>query len=250
MELDAVKERVAGYWDRWADGYDLQYAHGLKGEAEKEAWMELLDRELESCREVLDVGTGTGFLAHLAACCGKNCVGVDIAEEMLGIARRRAMKPAGNPVFLKGDAEQLPFPDGSFDAVMNRHLLWTLPHPERALQEWHRVLKPGGKVLIINAAWSTFGWQNKALSFLGNLLIAVQERKNPWSDNYEKMVGEQMPLLTAVRPEQIAGLLGETGFHSIQYVDMEKVCAAELAVMPLRYRLAYRHERYTITGIK
>jgi hypothetical protein len=35
MELDAVKERVAGYWDRWADGYDLQYAHGLKGEAER-----------------------------------------------------------------------------------------------------------------------------------------------------------------------------------------------------------------------
>jgi ubiquinone/menaquinone biosynthesis C-methylase UbiE len=53
--------------------------------------------------------------------------------------------------FEQGDVEQLPFAAGSFDLVASRHLLWTLPHPEAAIDEWIRVLRPGGRLVVIDS---------------------------------------------------------------------------------------------------
>jgi ubiquinone/menaquinone biosynthesis C-methylase UbiE len=52
-----------------------------------------------------------------------------------------------------GDAERLPHPDASFDLVIERHVIWTLPAPDAALREWARVLRPGGRVLLIEGDW-------------------------------------------------------------------------------------------------
>lgn len=109
------------------------------------AWKGLLievlgDRELR----VLDVGTGTGFIALLLAELGHEVIGVDISEEMLRIAREKARKlNIENVEFHLADAEELPFPDNTFDAVVARHVIWALPNPEKAYSEWKRVLRPG-----------------------------------------------------------------------------------------------------------
>lgn len=253
MELSLVKKEIARKWDSWASAYDYQYAHGLKSEEEASAWLDFLGQEMGSSpKTVLDVGTGTGFLALLAAELGHQCTGIDISKEMLEIAQKKARKlknPSGVS-FKYGDAEKLPFPDSSFDIVVNRHLLWTLPDPEQALKEWHRVLIPGGKILIVNAVWATFGWHNKALSLLGHLLIAARERKNPWAGNYPKEIIKKIPLLSKVKPESILTLLAKCGFQNAKPVNMAAVYKAETAAMPLRYRLAYRHMRYAITATK
>lgn len=107
-------------------------------------------------------------------------------------------------------------------------------------------LRPG----MINATWSTFGFDKKIMSFLGNMLIALQECKNPWSSGYAKRMAEKMPLLNKVKPDRITDLLVKAGFREVRSVEMQKVCAAEYNAMPLRNRLAYKHERYTITGFK
>lgn len=109
------------------------------------AWKGLLievlgDRELR----VLDVGIGTGFIALLLAELGHEVIGVDISEEMLRIAREKARKlNIENVEFHLADAEELPFPDNTFDAVVARHVIWALPNPEKAYSEWKRVLRPG-----------------------------------------------------------------------------------------------------------
>jgi SAM-dependent methyltransferase len=91
---------------------------------------------------VLDVGTGPGWLAGRAAGRGARAVGVDRAEGMLEIARSRHP----DIEFVRGDAEALPFADGSFDAAVACFLLLHLARPERAAAELARVLVPGGRV--------------------------------------------------------------------------------------------------------
>ncbi|SMB89692.1 Ubiquinone/menaquinone biosynthesis C-methylase UbiE [Desulfonispora thiosulfatigenes DSM 11270] len=239
-------------WDGYSLSYDEQYAHGIKSSGEKSAWSNLLKRELGSSKYILDVGTGTGFLAVLAANLGHTCLGIDLSEKMMEVGKKK-VKSEGlskKVSFEIGDAESLSYEDNTFDVVMNRHLLWTLPDPEKALKEWKRVLKPGGKIIIINGAWSTFGLGQKSISFLGKMLIAIQEQKNPWSGDYEKDLKNKLPLYNNVEPLDIEKILKEIGFSDVSCIDMNDVYKEEVKALPLRYRLAYRHERYTVTGIK
>ena len=67
---------------------------------------------------------------------------------MLRIAKEKARRSKLRVEFKLGDAENLPFDDESFDATICRHVLWTLPNPQRASEEWRRVVVPGGKVVI------------------------------------------------------------------------------------------------------
>jgi SAM-dependent methyltransferase len=91
---------------------------------------------------VLDVATGPGYVAGAAAQRGARVVGVDFSAAMLTEARRH--HPAID--FEAGDAEVLPFPDASFDAVVMSFGLLHLGRPDQALAEAHRVLRPGGRI--------------------------------------------------------------------------------------------------------
>lgn len=92
--------------------------------------------------QLLDVATGPGYAAAAAAKRGAEVVGVDFAPAMVAEARRRY--PTVD--FREGDAEDLPFPEASFDAVTMNFGLLHLGRPERALTEGHRVLRPGGRL--------------------------------------------------------------------------------------------------------
>lgn len=139
---------MASYWDRSALTYDEH--HDLYDEKH---WMEVLSGLVGSDKDakILDVATGTGLIANYLASAGyKNVVGVDISEEMMRIAMKRARECGNDIEFRFGNTLALPFKDDSFDVVINSRLLWTLTEPEHAIQEWYRVLKPGGRVVAIN----------------------------------------------------------------------------------------------------
>ena len=91
---------------------------------------------------MLDVATGPGYVAERAAARGARVVGIDLAEGMLELARQRV----ADVELLRADAEELPFDDASFDAVVGGFVINHLPHPQRALAEATRVLVPGGQV--------------------------------------------------------------------------------------------------------
>jgi len=102
---------------------------------------------------VLDVGCGTGFLALLAAEAGHRASGVDMADAMLAQARAKAAARKLAVAFLRADAEAPPFAEHSFDLIVERHVIWTLPDPTRALRSWRTLLRPGGRVALIEGDW-------------------------------------------------------------------------------------------------
>jgi SAM-dependent methyltransferase len=93
-------------------------------------------------------------LSVLASELGHDVDGVDFSEQMLAIARSKAEGRAGVR-FVAGDAAAPPLREGDFDAVLCRHVLWALPDPEPALQTWARLLRPGGRLVLIEGRWST-----------------------------------------------------------------------------------------------
>lgn len=154
-----VKRVVRDHWDGRAVGFDGDSHHGLNSDEQKAAWVDLLARMVpaEGPLDVLDVGCGTGFLALLLAEQGHRVTGVDIADSMVMLARQNAAA-AGMPVtFLVGDAENLDAPAAVFDLVTARHLIWTLPDPVTAVLEWRRVLRPGGRALLVEGHWGGTG---------------------------------------------------------------------------------------------
>jgi ubiquinone/menaquinone biosynthesis C-methylase UbiE len=149
-----VKDVVRAHWSARAADFDSGSTHGLLNDAQRAAWHTRVtawgrDRALD----VLDVGCGTGFLALQFAALGHRTSGVDVAEPMLALARTKAAAAHLSVRFDTGDAEALPYPDASFDLVIERHVIWTLPAPEVALREWTRVLRSGGRVVLVEGDW-------------------------------------------------------------------------------------------------
>ena len=106
---------------------------------------------------VLDVATGTGAVAtELVRQRGCTVVGIDQSPEMLAVARRRV--PAG-VTLVEGHAEQLPFPDATFDALTFTYLLRYVDDPAATLQELTRVVRPGGTIAGLEFALPRGPWR-------------------------------------------------------------------------------------------
>ncbi|HEX6728179.1 MAG TPA: methyltransferase domain-containing protein, partial [Nitrospira sp.] len=140
--------RVAGGWEKWDRFFDEQMAflnHRLVGDA-----------RLRTGLHVLDLGSGTGYPALLAAqtvgATGR-VVGIDLAEQMLEVAGRKATSLGlSNVTFRTGDVTTLPFETASYDAVTTRFCLMFLPEIPRVIIEIARILKPD--TWVSAAVWS------------------------------------------------------------------------------------------------
>jgi ubiquinone/menaquinone biosynthesis C-methylase UbiE len=130
---------------------------------------------------VLDVAAGRGAILFPAAervGASGNVVGIDLAERMVKETRKEIHKrQITHASMYCMDAEQLPFSAASFDVVCCGFALFFLPHPERALQEWLRVLKPGGRIAV-----STWGKTDERWSWYGDLLKSypLNWQAAPW----------------------------------------------------------------------
>lgn len=114
--------------------------------------------DLRAGERLLDVGCGTGEAAlTLAGAVGPDgeVVGIDASESMLAVARGRATGTASPMRFTLGDARALAEPDGSFDAVRSERTLQWVADPGAAVAEMARVLRPGGRLTLIDTDWST-----------------------------------------------------------------------------------------------
>ena len=239
---DRVKEKIKEYWDR-----TREHAFFKDGE-EEEAWRNSLHAEFGvdvEKQKILDVGTGNGSLALLLAEMGHDVVGIDISEGMLSVAREKARERGVNPDLRIGDAESLDFEDECFDAVVSRIVLWTLPHPETAIREWRRVLKPGGKAYTfeIDSSGRSKGTDVWIKRNLGLLLITIIERKNAWRrGDYGKDIKKNLPLCyekgssSAINKVE---LFRKGGFEDVTAFKMEEVNGVfqNKQKTPLRYKL-------------
>lgn len=141
-----IQRSITAFWDTVAPGYDSPQNVAAAGSADYDRWRQALAQVLPSApTRVLDVGTGTGFLAGIAAELGHCVTGIDLSAGMLDAAR--AADSAAGVTFLVGDAVAPAFVPASFDAVISRSVLWTLREPNRAMANWYQLLAPEGKVI-------------------------------------------------------------------------------------------------------
>lgn len=140
------------YWDEAAERFDEEPDHGLRSPAVRAAWDGRLRSWLPAeAVDVLDLGCGTGSLALLAARQGHRVTAVDLSPKMVEQARRK-LDGTGARV-LEGDAARPPVEAGQFDVVLVRHVLWMLPDPAEVLRHWARLLRPGGRLVLIEGRW-------------------------------------------------------------------------------------------------
>jgi phosphatidylethanolamine/phosphatidyl-N-methylethanolamine N-methyltransferase len=150
-DLDA--QTVTKAYARWAPVYDLVF--GPVFERGRHAAIAAAER-VGGC--ILEVGVGTGLsLPHYSQTC--RLFGVDISEPMLQRAQERVSELGLKNVegLWVMDAENLSFPDASFDVVVAQYVITTVPHPEATLDEFARVLKPGGEIVLVSRVGAEAG---------------------------------------------------------------------------------------------
>ncbi|MGH7046562.1 MAG: class I SAM-dependent methyltransferase [Stellaceae bacterium] len=242
LHTDPVKEQVAAHWDRRAAHFDEDFGHSIRTTAERAAWDRIFGLVLPSggALDALDLGCGTGFLSLELAARGHRVTGVDFAPSMIARAEKKAAERGLRVRFEAGDAEQLPYSPASFDLAISRHVLWTLPHPEVAIEEWRRVLRPGGRLAIIDGAVLD-GSDRKPGAQPG-----CQE--NARTSAEYAAVGDQLPFLGGRPRAEIEALLRAHGLADVRGDALADLVEAQLQRMIEEGLEPRRRNRYVVWG--
>jgi ubiquinone/menaquinone biosynthesis C-methylase UbiE len=156
LESGAVTDDVRAYWDDQAAAFDAEPDHGLRDPAVRAAWAKLLDTLMPPPpAHVTDLGCGTGSVAVLLAQRGHPVRGLDLSPRMVDAAAVKAAAAGVTPQFVEGDASSPPYEPASTDVVFARHVLWALPDSAAALARWIRLLRPDGRLVLIEGRWDT-----------------------------------------------------------------------------------------------
>ena len=233
---DVVKQQVAAHWERRAPHFDEDFGHSIRTPAERAAWDRILDLVLpvRGALDTLDAGCGTGFLALELAARGHRVTAVDFAPAMLAEARRKAAQHGASIRFEEADAEQLAFAPGSFDLAISRHLLWTLPHPEAAIDEWIRVLRPGGRLVVVDGQFDVGAPAESGGSARRSAEYAA--------------VSGHLPFFGGRPREEIEALLGAHGLVNVGGDPLLDLVAAQEQWMIEEGQERRTHRRYAVWG--
>ena len=145
IQTQARTERWHRYWDKKSQSYDREmrfFERVLFGDSRDWACSQASGDVLE-----VAVGTGLNFDAYPS---DVRLTGIDLSDEMLEIARNRARDLGREVVLQQGDAHALPFDDATFDTVVCTFGLCAIPDIDRALDEMTRVLRPGGRLILVD----------------------------------------------------------------------------------------------------
>lgn len=151
---------LAAKYDAWFATPHGRYVHRF----EREAVMELA--AVENGMTIADIGCGTGIYTEEFLRAGARVTGVDISPEMLAVAAKNTAVYSDMVDFLQGDAAALPFADGSFDMVTSITAMEFFTDPRACLQEMHRVVRPGGRLVVATlGSLSPWSWQRRLKSY-------------------------------------------------------------------------------------
>ena len=219
-----VREMFAGIASR----YDL-LNHLLSGNTDKR-WRRLVARKLQPALSVdgaraLDVACGTGDLAlALAAVTKARIVGTDFCRPMLEIAARKASTNVSGIPFVEGDALKLPFADEAFNAVSIAFGLRNLSNVEASLRELRRILKPSGRVAILEFSKPVVPGFRALFQFYFTRVLP----KLGGMISGSRGAYEYLPDSVSRFPDQkrLAAMMREAGFEEVEYQNLTGGIAA------------------------
>ncbi|MFY1638073.1 class I SAM-dependent methyltransferase [Solwaraspora sp. WMMB335] len=227
-----AQDRINTYWTGRAPSYDEHVQRPDRFTADQQAWSVIWAQALPPAPlDVLDVGTGTGQVAMVLAGLGHRVTGIDLSDGMLERARRHAAELPRGPRIRHGDAVAPDFPPGSFDAVTSRYLMWTLREPDVAVANWVRLLRPGGRVAVVDSAWFPDGLDNASENFAGC---------------YDERVQAVLPLATATSMDQTVAILEQAGLTDVTVTPLKSILELDR-----RFGVAPHHDirlQYLVAG--
>ncbi len=235
-----LKEDIRDYWSKRSETFDLAFGHRIPPGPEMDAWAEAVTRALgPKPLSILELASGTGEVSNVLMSLGHTVTGLDFSEAMLAIART---KHAGRKQarFILADAENTMEPDDRYDAVVCRHLVWTLTRPEEAFADWFRVLKPGGRLLVFDGDWTT----PTRLGRLAGMAIRLIDRFGGADPHYDgalsdrhKSIMERLPFGHGLTASELTPMMAAAGFVDIDIASHASIAAAQRKTANLRNSL-------------
>ncbi len=243
--LDDIRQ----YWDDDAATYDNSPGHHPTSAAVQAAWTAALAKLLPPApSRVLDCGAGTGFLSLIAARLGHAVTALDLSPHMLARLQAAADDEELDITVVVGSATAPPTAAANgFDAVMERHLLWTLPDPESALRAW-RAAAPTGRLVVVESMWGDVDViervRSSARQFLRRLRAEAPDHHAPYSTN----VRNALPLGSGTHPRNIVDLLGRTGWSRLSLYRLRDIEWATSLEMRVPERIIGVTPRFAVTA--
>ena len=186
---------------------------------------------------VLELAFGTGEITSVLLALGYRVTGLDLVEAMLKKAKAKHASAKDLSLFL-GDAEDTREADASHDAIVMRHLVWTLVDPAAAFADWFRVVRPGGRIVVIDGNFVEASFRKRFQRALSQLLERMQGAKSPaidWASN--NSIISRVYFNMGLTPDRLQNMLAEAGFVDFRIDDLEVVRSVQRRRAKLSDRL-------------
>jgi SAM-dependent methyltransferase len=182
-------------------------------------------------RKVLDVGCGNGFVLSHFARAGAIVTGIDLTEVAVRLSRQRFEQAGLQGEFLTGNAEDLPFQDSTFACVTSMGVLHHTPNTEKAIGDLRRVLKPGGRIVLMF-------YHRDSLLYRFKLQVMARRSRRPVEDLVNDVDGSGNPRGDVYTKEELRRML--TGFEDLELfagaLEPRHVLPVRVVVGPGRVR--------------
>jgi demethylmenaquinone methyltransferase / 2-methoxy-6-polyprenyl-1,4-benzoquinol methylase len=225
---DAHDREIATMFDRIAARYD--FLNRMLSFGTDTGWRRraIAHADIRPGTSVLDVGAGTGDLSFAAAALGAQVVAIDLSAGMLAVlvsrARRATAAQASRIRPLVGSAESLPLPDGSVDRIVTGFTVRNVGDLGRAFAEFRRVLRPGGRAVVLELSHPPSAAFARLYSFyFDRIAPAVAALLGGDREAYRYLPRSLRPF---PEPERLAALLREAGFRTVTYERLSLGIAA------------------------
>lgn len=236
---------IRRFWDEDASTYDDSSTHRPQSPMVRAAWTAALEALLPpGPAHVLDCGAGTGFLSLIAASLGHRVTALDVSPGMLERLAAHARADGVEVATVGGPATEPP--DGPFDAVIERHLLWTLPDPLGALRAWRRVAAPGATLVLVESLWGEVDVVERGRGALRRALRQLRRVPPDHHAEYTTELRRSLPLGAGTHPSRLVELVSEAGWTAPRLRRLADVEWAERAELELAERLVGVVPRFAV----
>jgi ubiquinone/menaquinone biosynthesis C-methylase UbiE len=241
-----VSDRLRAFWDADAGTYDHSASHALSDPVEAACWRAALARHLPPPpAAVLDMGAGTGSMSVLMAEMGYRVTAADLSPEMLERAKEKARARGISLAVHLGPATEPP--DGPFDAVVERHVLWTVPDPVGALRAW-RERVPGGRLLLFEVVFPRGSVIERVRRHLVGGMTRLRGRPAEHHGSYDPELLAFLPLANKRSMEPLVGAVRAAGWTNIGVERLRDVERARREAAGLIVGRLGRMATYAVTA--